>query len=311
VTRRGLRRRLPALAAAVLATLAAFGAGTSSSARAGDAAESSEAFLARISPAIVSIDAVVRVELTMMGQSQTSEEKQALTAVVVDPSGVLMTGYPGQAMKAFEERGASIKLVPTRLLVTVGNETKEHEAAVLARDSNLDLVFLQVVDLGDATMAALDLSKGTTPQIGQALLGVRRLDRGFDRAPELLRASIAEHVTQPRPMWGMSGDFASSAEEDMGLPVFDAAGTVAGVVSMQMAFGAPTERPVTRPFVLPLEPVRAALAAAKKRAPEVIAEAKKAAAEGAMSDAPPPEAPMDGAPMGEDGMGEAPRDGGK
>jgi hypothetical protein len=272
--------------------------------------------LDRIAPAIVSINAVFHVKLSFQGQNFIDQELPAPgLGVVVDPSGLIAVGDIGHLTRALEQggEGFSMSLTPRSLKVTFGGDPKEHEAVLVVRDSALGVAFLQVLDLGDRRLAAIDFTKGGEgPRIGQDLIGVRRLGRGFDYAPEALRLSVGQEITQPRRMWGVRGDF-----EEHGLPVFDRAGAPVGLVTFQLGSeGIDMQAMMAgatpgRLCILPLDVIQRLIEQARKRVPEAVQKARSAkeaapATEGAAMD----DAAMDGGGMDGGGMDDAGMDGG-
>ena len=283
-----LARRL--LAVPVVAALAGL---VPAPAVAADPEPAFEAQLAEKAPAIVSVKFVLKTRMSMGGQSQDEESNQEIRGVVVDPSGLVMVandGFDGGAsmMRAMlKQRGGDLSTSPTGLVVLYGNESTEHPAVLVARDSTLGLAFVQVIDAEAGKLPAVDLGQGGEPRVGQALFGVTRKGRGFDCAPAIDRLFVTGKLEKPRVAWSVSGEFGG-----MGLPVYDAAGKTVGVLSrveasegveshggrgglgMLSALGAAAEGTC----VLPLSAVGKALEQARKRVPEAVAKAKEAAA---------------------------------
>jgi hypothetical protein len=231
----------------------------------------------------VPITGVFSIRVAFQGQVLMEQEtKQSSAGTVVDASGLVMIGDVEHAVKAFERGlpGMSVAFGVKRLDATLPGESQERPCALVARDTNLGLAFLQILDLGDRRLPAVDLSRGGDPRIGAPLWGVRRMGRGFDHAPELLRLWAVQKVDRPRRMWGISGDF-----NEHGLFAFDASGAPAGVVAAQFGSeGVDIQGAMlggdfdARVFLLPLEDVRAAMAQAKEKVPEAVRKAKEAAA---------------------------------
>ncbi|MCU0723289.1 MAG: hypothetical protein MUC63_06705, partial [Planctomycetes bacterium] len=131
------------LAAAVLAGGAARGA---------DDPAALAALLEAKAPSVVSVKAVIKMEINFMGQSQTEESTQEFSAVVVDPSGLIMSSsvpLSGPAGMMPRIRGAEIdmKTTPISLKVIFPGDEKEYDAVLGATDSNLNLSFLKIKKL--------------------------------------------------------------------------------------------------------------------------------------------------------------------
>lgn len=294
-----MRRPLVRPAVLVAALLLA---GAVAPARAADAPPPT--VLDRVAPAIVAVDAVFQMKLTFQGQTVMEQELPAPgLGVVIDPSGLVAVGDVGHLTRAFERgmEGLSLSLATRSLKVTFAGEAKEHDAVLVVRDSNVGVAFLQILDLGDRQVPAIDLAKGGDgPRLGQDLLGIRRMGRGFDHAPEALRLSIAESILQPRRMWGLRGDF-----QEHGLPAFDASGLPVGIVAVQFGSEGIDMGSLmmgggiaARVCLLPLDLVRPLVEQAKKRVPEAVEKARGAKDAATPADA----AGMDGAGMDGAGM---------
>lgn len=275
--------------------------------------------VARVAPAIVTVQMVLKIQISIGGQPMDQEQKGDRLGVLVDPSGLVMVGDVGHLVRRIEEglpAGTSIRLTPTSLKISFASETKEYEAVLVARDMTLGLAFLQILDLDRPVPGSLDLSKGSEPRLGQSLWGVRRLPRAFDEAPELLRMRVRQVIEQPRKMWGIGGDF-----EDIGLPAFDAAGVPVGVVSYQVGAEGLDLQSLSgrggadvRAFLLPMDAVRGSIERAKKLVAGVVEKAKaekSAATEADKAGEKSPEEKGDGGKgdgkgAAEPGMGDAP-----
>jgi hypothetical protein len=258
---------------------------------AGSASTVEQRILERHGASILTVHAVLAVRMRFAGQSFDQEQKDDVTAVVVDPSGLLMISDGSQEMAAVERQfpGSELSMTPKTLQVVLPGDETDHDAILVARDANLGLAFLQVLGLEGKTLAAVDLGSTAEPKLLAPLYGVSRLPRGFDYAPQVQRLYARQHVEQPRPMWGIAGDFGGS-----GLPAFDATGAPVGILITQsgaVAEGGSSGRALLDmgAFLLPLAPVHRLLEQVKKRVPEALEKAKKAAAEPAAApkDAPP------------------------
>jgi len=241
----------PALVAlALLPALAAAARAEDAAAPPAAAELSPAAFLEGVAPTIVSFKYVLK--------SANRERQGHALGEVVDGSGlvVLANDYLGSG----QTKASDLK-------ITFGNDPKEWEAVVVARDALLGLGWVQVVGL-DKPVAATDVgADGGTPVLGQDLRSVMRKGRGFDFAPIVARHYVAAGIEKPRKMWSLSGDSPS-----LGLAVFDLAGRPMGVMVRQSGSDGDESSGVGA-FLLPLSEVRKSLEAAKKRVPEALAKA--------------------------------------
>lgn len=249
-------------------------------ARAGERPEG-EAVAARlagtVAPAVVWVRAVGQGKASFQGQEMSMPEEHIdLLGVVVDPSGLVLAGSPMQMLRAFEASmpGLKISLTLDRPRVRIAGDATEHPAVLVVQDGTLGLAYFQVVAPPQG-LTAVDLSTGTTASTGDDLYGARRLARSFDDAFSVLRSHVAGSVEHPRRAGVLLGDFV-----EQGLPLFRADGTPAGVCSVQTAGeaggGLAAFRASMVVGLLPLEDVRASLAAAKAKVPEALERARRA-----------------------------------
>ena len=234
---------------------------------------------------VVTVRMVMKVHVHFFGRTSDNESIATARAAVVDESGLVMmsntaaggdsTGVVKAALKGFGGDDAEIHAVPTDLRVIFASEGKEYPAVLVARDTNLDLAYVQITDLEGKKPVTVDFSPAPAVKTGQTLLVATRKSRGFDCAPILLRAYPDMRVEKPRPMWGISGEL-----PDTGLPAYDGAGKFAGVVVLQAGSeGALEEGQAVEQgmFLVPADAIEKSLAAAKARVPAALAAAKKAA----------------------------------
>jgi hypothetical protein len=227
-------------------------------------------------PAIVSVKFVLAITFSMGGESQKHEQNAEARGVMIDSSGLVMLAnnhfsaqLPAMMRRA---RGASVESAPSKVKILFGNEAKEHDAVIVARDSNLNLAFVQVLDLEKREVGCVDLSKPAEVKIGAGLLGITRMGRGFDCAPQFGRVLITGRVEKPRPMWAVATNF-----NGLGLPVFDSSGGVVGVLAAQEGSeGVDDGGGNEGVFLLPLGAIQGSIDQARKLAPEKV---KKALAE--------------------------------
>jgi hypothetical protein len=281
------RKALAAAAALALASLAMPSPSRAAAAPEDAGATPAERLLAARGPAVVPIRIVMKIDASFQGQSISQEKAANALGAVVDPSGLvvassLLTGDDGDGVfSRLLNRmipGIQLKVTPSRVRVVVGEALEEKEAIVVARDAELGLGWLQIVD-PPKDLASVDLARGDAPslRVGQPVACVSRLARGFDHVPAWRDLYVTRRVESPRLLFGIASD-----PHVVGLPVFDEAGSAAGVVVARMSddtttidmtggSGIPN---IGALFVLPLADVRKSLDAAKKRVPDALARAK-------------------------------------
>ena len=206
------------------------------SARAGGESEYGK-WLQEKSPALVTIKFVLKVKMGgMMGGMGDQESDSEITGVMIDPKGLVLCsntqlgGFTGMMRRFMGPMRGSITATPTDIKVLVGDDTEGLEAKVVARDSELDLAWVQIEEPGDTRFSHCDFAEAATPRIGQRVFAVRRMGKFFDRVAAVAEGRVGGITTKPRVLYAPSGNLATG----QGLPVFTTDGTVVGVVIIQM-----------------------------------------------------------------------------
>jgi len=256
---------------------------------AADDAATIEALFRDRAPSVVCVKFVLSIAFSMGGEAQKQESNAEVRGVMIDPSGLVMLAndhlhgsIPPRLLAMVRRSGGSVDSTPSSIKVLFGNEAKEYEAVLVARDSNLNLAFVQILDLEKREVAHVDLSKSAEVKIGSSLYGVTRMGRGFDCAPRFGRVLVTGKVEKPRAMWAIASNL-----DGLGMPVFDAEGVPAGILASQVGSegvdegdgGLSLMRGDDGPFLLPLDAVRGSIDQARKLAPEKVKKALEGKAE--------------------------------
>ncbi len=210
-----------ALAALILAVLAtpALGLPQPQAQAPGAQQADFQKLLADKTPAIVTIKFVLKTK-SRWGESESESEA---TAVIVEPDGLILCsktelgGYGGYF-------GGSSTSTPTDIKVLIGDDTEGLEATLLARDSELDLIWLRIKDPGDRTFPCVDLHKSAVPEIGDRVYSVGRMGKYFDRIAVVREGRVGGVTVKPRKLY-----VPSNGGGDLGLPVYNARGELIGV----------------------------------------------------------------------------------
>jgi S1-C subfamily serine protease len=297
---------------------------TAGAVRADEEGNQLQALLAKVAPSVATVRAVIKTE-DKGEQGPDQESRVALTGVVVSEDGLIMMtnimfspkrfyqlmGYPASSLEQY-----NVKVTPTAFKVTFGQEDKEYDAFLAATDASLDLAFVKVEGLGDRKLTPVDFSSSTPPTVGQKIVTVSRLEKGYDYAPYYQCARISGEVNKPRKAWMLDGSVPG-----FGAPIFAMNGDVVGVLTTvisgfkdESAAGSMGFSMMMRMlgggggvpggvFVLPGQTIKAVIDQAGKRAVEVAAERAKKAAEKPATTTPAkpavnPAAPKDGKDKG-------------
>jgi len=131
----------------------------------------------------------------------------------------------GGLMKRY---GGSSK--PTDIKVLVGRDEEEFQADIVAVDNDLDLAWLVIKNPAKKVFDAIDFKADAVPTIGEAVYGVRRMSKFFDRASIVEFGVVAAIVKRPRDLYVTSGDLSQS----LGTVTMNAVGRIVGITVMQI-----------------------------------------------------------------------------
>lgn len=248
--------------------------------------------LARVAPAIVNVQVVLKTEYDFGGSMQDQESTIDARGAVVDPDGLVLVwnsqlsaGRLLEAARQMGGEGLQIKITPTDFRITVAGRAGEYRAFLAGADSDLDLAFLQIEGPIEPPLAAIDFGDAAPTRLGETVVGVSRLSPAFDRAAFFESARIAGQLAKPRRAWVLD-----ASPTLLGLPVFNLRGEPVGVVAtilsrvdesaahggdMMDFFALGRGRMESGPlgvFLIPAERVRGVIAQARKRAAELLAE---------------------------------------
>lgn len=281
-------------------------------ARADQDADHLQALVQKVAPCIANVKIVVKMEMKMEGESENNESRMTAQGVVVDPDGLLalssISFSPGRLMEMFGSMGesAGFKMTPTSFKVTFGGDVKEYDAFLAATDAKSGLAFVKIEGLGDKKLPAIDFGTSAVPALGQRVIAVSRLTKGYDFAPFFQTGRVSGEISKPQKAWMVDGSVGA-----IGLPVFSEAGEALGVLSivasgvkddvgsdagmgmsfMMRMFGGGGGSPIGS-FILPAAMVKGLIDQAKVQAVTVAAErAKRAQAAPTKPATPPTTAP--------------------
>jgi S1-C subfamily serine protease len=228
---------------------------------------------------------LVTVKFVQKTQSRFGDfdGENEITGVMVDPAGLVLCS---NTMLSGRGRGGA-RAVPTEIKVLIGSDTLGQDATFVARDTELDLAWLKIKKPAAEPYAFLDMSRvpaETHVQTGQRVLSLGVMGRFFGQEVLVTEGTIAGRTRKPRELYVVRG----ALDTDPGLPVFDAAGQLLGVATIQapdaeeMAGSSANLIARGRGLILPASVVSKA-----------TARAKELAAQGAQVTAAPTSAPAE------------------
>lgn len=232
-------------------------------------------------PSVVTIEFVAKE--TFMGQEQKNEMEAP--AVMASPNGLVLTAnsrLEGMMTMAMNMMGGMMGgMMPSmpkpqsdvqEIKIIIGDGSDEYEAKLVARDSDLDLAWVQIVDTKGRTFDYVDFNDSAPLEVGDSYYTISRMSERFDRVPMVMSSSVVAAVQNPRPL------LVGAASTAWGSPVFTAEGLAAGFLITQ-----PPEEGEQGPmslesvttmagFILPAKKVAKAIEQAKEIAKKQAAE---------------------------------------
>lgn len=166
----------------------------------------------------------VIVKFIMKGDDGGGEEKE-IFGTMIEPTGlVLVSNYNMGGMEVRYGGG-----VPSDIKVLVGDDTKGVEAKLVARDTELDLAWVQVNTAPEKPYAALDVSGAAqTVEVGDFVYTVTRSSKFYDRAPIVREIRVLGHATKPRKLFLVG----TESFNGFGMPVYNADNKCVGVTAL-------------------------------------------------------------------------------
>ncbi len=221
--------------------------------------------------------ATVEFNQEFVAGGQTQQTKSYTDGVVISEDGlVLISGnvrFP-QRGPGHMSSGSLPELTGFRLMFSGG---KEHEAEVVAFDTDLNLGLLRITD-SEGPFPHVSFTTDFKPQIGAGVRSMTLYTKEYGREPVYSPMSIDSILKTPQVVWSLAG----STTNLVGAPLFDVRGRVVGVVAqvpMTPGGGRQVRPRLSGPVGL-----------SYSRFETFITEGSKAAAQAvAAADAPPPE----------------------
>lgn len=174
---------------------------------------------------IVTIKFVLKMSGGMFGGE---DQEMEIFGTMIDPKGMVLASNTELGGIFSRFAGDEMKTTPTDIKVMVGDDTQGVEAKFIARDTELDLAWLQIEKPVEGGYAFVDLADSSTPELGDTLLSVHRLGKFFDRAAHVAEGKLGGMVKKPRSLLLD----ATGGSLSFGLPVYDAGGKAVGVCAL-------------------------------------------------------------------------------
>ncbi len=222
----------------VCVVAAALGCRLISSAQADETAAAGRQIAAKWKDSILTVQMLVKI--TDKWEDQTSEEevKFESTGTVIDPSGMVVAGLSatipteaGSKASGDETESRSSEVKETKLIMPDGREVP---AAVVARDRELDLVFIKPTTKPEKPLAAVDLSKSAKLELMDEMVCLFRLGPVASRALAACSDRVLAVVEKPRTFYAPGLPMMSAS---LGAPVFAPNGSPVGLLLLRILPG--------------------------------------------------------------------------
>jgi S1-C subfamily serine protease len=184
-----------------------------------------------VGPALVTVKFVMKFDGGPMGGDEAGRDVET-TGLMMEAGGLVLVSNAKMGGMA-SRMGMTAN--PTSIKVLIGDDTEGLKAKILARDSDLDLCWIQVDDEKGKgkTFTAVDFAASTTAAVGDKLFVVERMGKFFDHALSVDEGRVGGNTKKPRPLMIPAG-FGGSQREMLGAPMFGADGKVVGWNILQM-----------------------------------------------------------------------------
>jgi hypothetical protein len=191
------------------------------------------------SPAFVTLKYLL--QMGMAGE-ESEEMEIEITGVMMNAEGLIvcsnaaMGGPMGMVSRMMggmmRSMGQELRMTPKDIKVFIGDAAEGLPAKLFARDTDLDLAWIQLDAAEGKKFDHIDFSKGATPTLGESIYWIRRLDKHFDRAIVVSEARIGGFVKKPREYYVPNTVLSASGTTSFGLPIFNSSGAVIGITVM-------------------------------------------------------------------------------
>lgn len=178
-------------------------------------------------PMLVTIKFVQKTQ----GRFGEFEGENEINGVMIEPTGLVLCS--NMLLGGSASRRAGGRSVPSEIKVLIGDDLQGLDARFVARDTELDLAWLQIKEPGERKFAALDLEAAlkapVTPRLGQRVLTLGVMGRYFGQEVLVSEGLVAGRTRKPRELYVLRG----AVDTDPGLPVFTPAGQLLGFACVQ------------------------------------------------------------------------------
>lgn len=186
--------------------------------------------------ALVTVKYVLHIDMggNRAGQEQESENEQTCTMISADGLVVCSNHQLGGFINMISRMSGNIKMnmsaTPKNFQVMPGDQDRFFDAEIMAVDTELDMVWIQITNTDDTRFSYIDFAKAADASIGDPVITIRRLSSSFGRIPVMRNGQIGGITAKPRKLFILG----SPLPNGTGLPVLSVDGLVVGLVVAQL-----------------------------------------------------------------------------
>ncbi len=184
-------------------------------------------------PAMVTVKFVMKIEGGGEGFGEGGRDVET-GGLMIEPSGLVLVSNAKMGGAASR---MGMTLNPTNIKVLIGDDAEGLKGRILARDSELDLCWIQIEDekAKDKSFAAVDFTSGASVGVGDRVLYLDRLGKFFDHALSVREGRIGGKTKKPRALLIPTGVSGMPDRRDLlGTALFAADGKVVGFNILQL-----------------------------------------------------------------------------
>ena len=204
-----------------------------------DAAGAGRNIAARHRDSVITLQLVNTTRMIMEGvEFHRSEEKNEITATVIDPSGLavfsLSSSDPAglvQRLLSGGDEDMKIESVLTEITLRF-SDGREIPGEVVIRDRDLDMAFARPAENLAEPVPALDLSQYAEADILEPVVLLSRMGRGGGWVPSIMLDRIKSVLSRPRTFY-----LPDQNTNAYGCPAFNMEGKVIGIVLLRITPG--------------------------------------------------------------------------
>jgi len=201
-------------------------------AKSDDAGAAYKRLMTSVGPALVTLKFVMKFEGAGSERFGEAGRDVEYTALMMEPGGlVLVSNAKMGGLSARSGMAAN----PTNIRVLIGDDTEGLKGKILARDTDLDLCWVQIDDekAKGKTFEFVDFASGAPAEVGDRLFMVDRMGKFFDHALSVNEGRVGGKTRKPRALLVPTG-FPGGPGQLLGSPMFNADGKVVGVNIVQL-----------------------------------------------------------------------------